>query len=484
MLELRGMAGLVLFFLLLGNVVLAGAAAVYAVASNLVFWWRRTWSFDGTTLTLDDGVLRRTYRRVPVGRVQLVEVNEPFVHRLAGMAVVRIETAGGAGSAEVTLDALPRREATLLQSEVLDARARARATSGPGSTVEGSSEPDGIPAPPPTEQLVLRLGTGRILLSGILGSNLLVVFALMGGFFDLVSRLPRNVGEAVESEAGELAATLGLVMGLVALAMLALVAAALTALLAHHDLTVVRRGDELRMRRGLFERRDAVVPLTRVQSVSVVQNPAQRLMGLASVAIRSAGSAQGGDVRVTVPAADAAQVDALLAASIGRTVSLTQLAAAPQAARSRRVVRRGVVLVPPALVVGLATSFSPVAWVVLGVAVVLTVLMGLDAYAALGHRLDPDLLVTRSGSVLKRTVVVVRARVQSTRTQATFFQRRKALATLVVDLAGRGVTPAVIDQGGERCVELAGNLRALPVSPGPGPYATLGVRPPTTNEEP
>src|SRR5690606_32734713 len=78
----RGPGGLVLFLLLLGNRWAAAAIGAIGVVGALLTWWRRTWSFDGSMLTLDDGVFRRTYRRVPVGRVQQVEVHEPFVHRL------------------------------------------------------------------------------------------------------------------------------------------------------------------------------------------------------------------------------------------------------------------------------------------------------------------------------------------------------------------------------------------------------------------
>jgi putative membrane protein len=486
MLALRGIGGVVVFFLLLGRPVLAGAAAAYALVSNLVDWWRRTWSFDGTTLTLDDGVLHRTYRRVPIGRVQQVEVNEPFLHRVAGLAVVRIETAGGAGSAEIALDAIGRREAIALQSAVLEARGRAvhgpaRPPGPPGASNDGTPL---VPPPPPAGELVLHLGTGRIMVSGMLGSNLLVVFALMGGFFDLVSRLPRSLGEAVESEAGELVTGLGVAMGLLALVVVALGAAALAAVAAHHDLTVVRRGNELRLRRGLLERRDAIVPLARVQAVSIGQNPAQRLVGLYSVAIRSAGTAEGGDVRFGVPAANRSEVDRLVTAALGRPVDVAQLAAAPNAARSRRIVRRAAVLVPPVAAAVLLASFAPLALTALAVAVSVAVVTGLDAYTGLGHRLDPDLLVTRSGSLLRRTVVVVRGRVQSTRVRASLFQRRRSLATLAVDLAGRGPTPMVIDQVDRRCAELARALRAAPVSTDRSVYATLGARPPTPNEEP
>jgi putative membrane protein len=470
--------------LLFGQPVLAAGVAAYALVSSLVVWWRRTWSFDGTTITLDDGVLRRTYRRVPVTRIQQVEVNEPLVHRLVGLAVVRIETAGGAGQAEVHLDALTRAEASRLQQAVLVARARALvpdAALTPGAEVPGPA----LPPPPAPEQVILRLSTARIMLGGIVSSNLLVVFALMGGFLDITSRLPRNLGETVETEAGELVGSLGIWLGLMVLFGLALVAAALSAVAAHHDLTVVRAGDELRLRRGLFERRDAVVPLARVQSVAIRQNPAQRLLGLSSLRIRSAGTAQEGDVRLMVPVATPSEVESLVAAAVGREVSLDDLAPAPSPARSRRIVRRlavlAAVVTPMALLPGLRTPAVVVA-VLVGPA---AVLLGLDAYRNLGHRFDGDLVVTRWGSLLRRTVVVVVGRVQSTRVRSSPFQRLRGLATLAIDLAGRGIAPVVIDQSAARCTELDHQIRAAPVSWSPTPYATLDLRShPAPNEEP
>jgi hypothetical protein len=51
------------------------------------------------------------------------------------------------------------------------------------------------------------------MISGITGSNLLVVFALMGTLFDTISRLPRDVAESVEDQAGTLVVSLGILAG-------------------------------------------------------------------------------------------------------------------------------------------------------------------------------------------------------------------------------------------------------------------------------
>ncbi|MDZ7679808.1 MAG: PH domain-containing protein [Acidimicrobiales bacterium] len=464
----RGGLGLILVAVALGQLLLLALAVAYNIAASLLVWSRRTWSFDGQTITLDDGVISRTYRRVPVTRVQHVEVSEPLLHRFVGFAVVRIETAGGAGSAEVRLDALGKDEAVALQRHVVAARARALADGPTGPTGAddagdvGDEAVGGRPdaeAPPPPEVEVLRLSVWKVMLAGVTGSNLLVVFALMGTLADTLSRLPRSMAESVEEEAGTLLVSLGFLAGALALVVVAVVAAALSSLATHHDLTVVRAGDELRLRRGLFERRDAVVPLARVQAVAIRQNPLHRLLGYASIQIRSAGTGAGAEAQLSVPLADRGEIDRLLAVGIGRTVDRDHLAAAPRAARSRRIVRR---LAVAALLIGVAVAVgrSPTTVVMIGVAAVaLSVVMGLDAYRNLGHRLDGDLLVTRWGSLLRRTVVVVIPRVQSTRISASPFQRWRGLATFRADLAGRGVTPLVLDQRADRCASIEAEIR-------------------------
>ncbi|MGK2929041.1 MAG: PH domain-containing protein, partial [Acidimicrobiales bacterium] len=102
-----------------GRLVLVVLAGVITGAGyGLVSWWRRTWSFTDGVLHLDDGVVVRNQRRIPVERIQHVELERRLRHQLFGLAGVRIETAGGSG-AELHLDAIDRSEAEAIRSTVL-----------------------------------------------------------------------------------------------------------------------------------------------------------------------------------------------------------------------------------------------------------------------------------------------------------------------------------------------------------------------------
>jgi membrane protein YdbS with pleckstrin-like domain len=96
------------------------------------------------------------------------------------------------------------------------------------------------------------------------------------------------------------------------------------------------------------------------------------------------------------------------------------------------------------VVVPVAVLFAP-----LGLAALLLVVVAaLDAelaYRGLGWATLDDHVVARRGGLSRETALVPVAKVQSTRLVSSPFQRRSGLATLLVDVAGRGRTPALVD---------------------------------------
>lgn len=102
------------WWLLLGIVIVLGLVV-------LVSWisWRATkYRLDQAAFYLRSGVIFRQNRRVPLNRVQSVDINQPLLARIFGLAVVRIESAGGADS-NVELSFVPNRVAKQLREEIL-----------------------------------------------------------------------------------------------------------------------------------------------------------------------------------------------------------------------------------------------------------------------------------------------------------------------------------------------------------------------------
>jgi putative membrane protein len=473
----RELFGLAVVALSIGAWVLLPIGLVVVLGLRYWSWWRFTFELEdgargdgapedggpaqGPVLRVDSGILQRNVRRIPLDRVQRVEVLRKVRHRLLGLAVLRIDTAGGTSGGEVDLDALSTREAAVLRQQLDQGRrGLVPAAVGPVDPVD----PDHAPGPSTPNQPVVALSTARLAVAGITGAQLFVMLAVAAWVLQLLDDLPGasvSVEDTVaETEVPRTVLSIGLGVGAVAVLWIGL--AALAAIVTYHGFSVVRKGGDLHVRRGLLDVRETVVPLRRVQAVRIEQNLLRRPIGLASVRIATAGDPGRESGHVVVPALRPEEVDALLRIVLPGTSPLPSLAPAPPAARRRAVLRRvgTVALVGVPLAAWVRT---PVVASVVLAGLGLAVLVGLDAYRGLGLARAERTVVTRVGALVRTTWIVPDARTQSVRVRSSFFQRRQALATLHLDVAGQREAPRVVDREDGRCRSLAVDVLATTV---------------------
>src|SRR5215211_6426734 len=166
--------------------------ALVLLAWSTIEWLRRTYELESGALRLEEGVLARKLRAVPFDRIQQVDLVRKPLHRLLGVATLRVETAGGGSAAEVDLDVVTLAEARTLRSSLLQAKARlagapggAAAPAGQASTGRPAGGPAGGPAgaevaAPPAERVLLRLRLGEVMLAGITGSRAAAALVVLG----------------------------------------------------------------------------------------------------------------------------------------------------------------------------------------------------------------------------------------------------------------------------------------------------------------
>ena len=441
-----------------GGVRLLVLGAVVVLAVQVLAWRRRTYVLADGVLRVEGGLVVRSQQLVPCRRIQQVNLVQKLRHRALGVAVLDVETAGNESG--VRLEVLEVEEAERLRAALLAAKAgELQATPGTDEGAEDEERGDGadqaprwVPAPWPVVELTYR----QLAVAGMTGVELLVVVGLAATVNQFAGGLSWSPFEGVDLAAVDALGPLVVAGAVLAFLAVWLGTAVAASVLADGGYRLTLVGDELHVVRGLLDRKEASLPLARIQSVRIAASAPRRLLGLVSLRIDSAGRGSGDESRrVSVPILAVSELGRVLALVLPGIAALPPLQRPPPAARRRAVVRH----VVPASVVALALAWVFRPWGALALTLVpLAAGIGVAAYRGLGHALRERFLVTRSGWLNRRTVVVPLARVQSARLHANPWQRRAGLATLSVDLAGPGPVPQVIDEAagtGERLLAAA-----------------------------
>ena len=355
--------------------------AVYGAVS----WLRTKYWIESDELRVDTGVLSRQSRRIRVDRLQGIDIVQPFVARLFGLAELKMDVAGGSAR-EGSLAFLPLKEAQALRETLLSRRDAVRA-GHEGRDVAG--ETSGAAEPPAPERVVARLDIGTLMVSLLLSPET-VIF--------LVAAVVLGVMFAVFGQIGGAAAVVPVVGGFAL--------AQFRKLSAFYRFTVstspTGSASGLQVKRGLFELSAQTINLSRVQGVVVTEPWMWRGLGWAKLDVSVAGQTESDgegkpSASTVMPVAPRALVYSLartLLADAGGP-DLTAVVLTPPPARARWV--------------------APIGW---------RYLLG---------GVGEHLVVSRHGILTRRTHAVPHARVQSLQVHQGPWQRRLGLADLKVD---------------------------------------------------
>ncbi|TVP69300.1 MAG: hypothetical protein EA340_07380 [Nitriliruptor sp.] len=456
------------------------SVAVVGGVVRFLDWRMRTFSFDGEVLRVDHGVLSRNHRSLDVSRIQQVEIQRGAIQRVFGLAAIRVETAGSASEPEVDLRVLPEADAVALRSAVRVSQARLTGRA-PGAAPSDDDDPAGA-----AEQEVLRVPLRHVILASVTGARLLVLPAVIGGALQFIgNQIGPFVDEAIERMvelglAGETPTLVGPDWRLIAVGaalglVLSVAAAVVVGVLRDGNFHIRQVDEDLHVSRGLLSTRDSVVPLRRIQKVEIKRNWARRVLGYATVRIRSAGGSTGGEGRVTVPLLPNDEVDRLLSCLLPNVDGVPDLHAHPPAALRRaffRWLRPAVLLIAAAhllpeviafLDTDLVATAQPYTFLLLPINAVLAVI----EYRQLAHGATPLVVAARSGALSISTDIAPVVKVQALTSRRSFFQRRLGLTTLVAHVAGPGALVTVLDAGRDDAARLHARLTEHAASPIP-----------------
>jgi putative membrane protein len=263
-----------------------GVIALVAVG-GVVSWLVTRWRVEGGDLRVESGLLRRESQRVPLSRIQAIDIVRPGIARALGLAELRLRSAGSAGDAG--------RLAYLKADEAERVRARLLALAH-GIAPE-------TPAPP--ERPLYAQPPGRLVASVVLSRP----FAVLAAFAVAVA-VTAFFSPAVAR--GVASASLAYVLAVVTLVW--------RRFNGGYGLQVAEAADGLRLRFGALETTAETIPSGRVQALVRTEPVAWRPMGWVRLQLGVAGHARNREerqsdtreLRTVLPAGPGADADLLL----------------------------------------------------------------------------------------------------------------------------------------------------------------------------
>ncbi len=215
------------------------------------------WRFEGDTLRIETGLIRKDSRRLPLARVQAVDIVRPLLARMLGVSELRVRLAGS-GSTDGRLAYLAETEAAELRLVLL---------AGHHESDPAVSSNTGLP--------MASVTTGRLLGSVLLS---LVSIILIGSVATL------GVLDAFEPR------TAGTVAGFLAVYLLSFAGVVWRRLSGQYGFIAVEGPEGVRIRRGLLQTISETVPYGRIQAVRQVEPLLWRPFGWCRLEVDVAGS--------------------------------------------------------------------------------------------------------------------------------------------------------------------------------------------------
>jgi putative membrane protein len=434
------------------------AAAGLTVGASVVRWATTRYRITADRVYLRHGLLSTRAVSVARDRIRSVDFHARLLHRMLGVCRVSIGTGRNdlRGGGSIHLDGLTVDTAERLRFELLSVPpVQSELVAGPA----GSTQQDGLPAAARTaaavhdlmsETEIARLRPGWLRFAPLTLTGLVVLGVLSGVVFQVSEAAGGDTG-ALRPAHLILAALRALPSGqrvlLAAVAVLAVYALVATAgyVAVFWNFRIARVGpDTLRITRGLLSVRATSIARARLRGAEISEPLLLRAAGGArclavTTGLRVGEGAERGGSVLLPPAPKAAAVRvASEVLGVPPRFCTAPLASHGRSARRRRYVRAvGVSAVIAVTAVLVARAQGAPGWIWLAVPVLLTAAAGLaaDRYRSLGHRLEGRWLLTGSGSLVRRRIILATDGIIGWRIRQTWFQRRLGLVTLTATTA-------------------------------------------------
>lgn len=403
---------------------IVGFVLILAIFS-FVKWYFKVYWIENNILHIKQGVFVKKESYLNKERVQTISTASNIIYQLFGLTKLKIETAGGGSEPEVTLAGIKEEEA----KELIDLLNKVEAE-------EPLKEEESLPQE--TNTTIYQLTAKEILLASLTSGQFGLLFS---GLFFLYTQfdnvLPKWLIDKIESYVKDNSVYELLYMGAI-LIVISWVISTIGYALKHANFTVQRNGNEIRISQGLFEKKEMVLKLHRIQALTMKEGILRQPFGYCSLEVEVIQSIDTKDMHVILhPLMKKKDVQELLTYLKLPYDMEEEIVHLPKAALSRYLIMGWMILgAIAAPIIGASVYFEQYSALFTLVPLFLFfTILGYAKYKTGGYAITGDQVTLVHRGIAKYTGFVKRRHVQAMTKSQSYFQRGDRLYTYIVVVA-------------------------------------------------
>ncbi len=390
-------------------------------------WLTFTYVIEEDELKIKQGILIKQQRFIRTERIYSIDITAGILQRLFQLVAVKIETAGGGIEPEVLLKALTKKEALLIKKQLLKEKVQVE-----NEMIDSAEDDVGHIIQLEQSQTKWVLSNKDLVITALTSSGIGLAFMAI---LALVTQLEGWVpDEWIVETFGYLfhSSFIFIIVLILTMILLSWLISIVGTVLKYGRFTIIKKGDELEITRGILERRQLTLSLNRITAIRVVESVLRQPFGLVTVYVESAGGGSKDEQLSTVlfPIVNKKSIYEPLKQIAPDFVFDQPIEPLPRRAWIRYVIRK---VVPAALIAGLITYFMPYGYVAM-ILIPMAILYGNLQFKNGGIGRNKGYLWISFRTVSRTLVIIPKQRIQALEVRQSFVQQIRSLFTIQVSI--------------------------------------------------
>ncbi len=387
---------------------------------------------------LKKGYLRKKVLAIPLDRIQSVNTKQNILQQLLNVVTLEIDTAGSVGK-ELKVHALAKSFATELQNQL-------RAGTTKKATIESSGQTETQEI---SEKLILKLSPIDLLKIGISQNHFRTALIILAFGFQIFNKIQDIYADKTEEYSNELANYLSqsnwalIIFLIVFFLVVSILFSLFRTVFKYFEFKLVKQESAYRIEAGLLNKRNVVLPYSKIQELNWETGPIKKLFGIYHLVFKQAVSAQNKRVQlVDAPGCLTKHLNLLKTDLFGDEV----LSDIPKISTNSYYFRRLWIIfgwIPVLLI----SPFFYSEWLLWVGVVVWLLITGGYSFLILKKRyfrMNSNQIRISKGAISHKFTQMELFKIQSVEFRQTIFQKRRSLATLkLMNASGSMIIPYI-----------------------------------------